>query len=155
MRGLDENAQHKTDQVALGQQGVGAHGVIAGILPAVERGADALDPVLRSLLGLVVDSNVDGIEIDHLLKADGDNVGGIFAIGTPIGAQPIIEGFVLTLGIDVPRTKEDAGLFVLGELVLLYMCLGRNVNKIERRVRFHFRRKNMKLSTYISCVGST
>lgn len=116
MRSFDEHAYQQTDEVLDRQLSVGSHGIVHGIIPGVEGAANPIHPELTSLLTLVFDGDVDGVEIDHLLESHDDEVGG--AVLVPVGAEPGFEGFVFALGIDVPCADKDATLFVLSKFIL-------------------------------------
>jgi len=83
----------------------------------IESVTDAFDPMLGSLGGFVIDGNVDGVEIDHFLETDGDNVGCGWIVGTPVGTEPGIEVFVFAFGVYVPCSELDSCLIILRKLL--------------------------------------
>lgn len=69
-----KDANEQSNHITLHQECIPAAGVIASLVGCIERVSDLIDPILGTLLTLVVDSHVDGIEIYNFLKSNRDNI---------------------------------------------------------------------------------
>jgi hypothetical protein len=89
----------------------------------IERVSDLIDPILGTLLTLVVDSNVDGIEIYNFLESNRDNIRCQFSFGTPISTEPGFQRLILALGIDIECTAKYASLLQKKVCIRTNVCL--------------------------------
>lgn len=106
VRIFDKDTNEQSNHVTLHEECIPPARVIASLVGCIERVSDLIDPILGTLLTLVVDSDVDGIEIYNFLESNRDNIRCQFSFGTPISTEPRFQRLILTLGIDIECTAK-------------------------------------------------